>query len=313
MSARAPSLAKDTAGAIYVEFLLCFMPIFMMFLAMVQLSLMYVAHLVVQHSAYTATRAAIVVIDDDPQYYESATRDNVTDPGSGPTVLDDRVANVLNRIGFPLEASPRDAASMFGGNNGNARLGDIRRAAQIPLIAVSPAWGQFTENQTVARAVGGGAASRATLGALFYSRVAVGVTFPTRPGATTYRTSFAGSDTITVRVTYLFHCAVPIVAELMCKSIEEIKGGTLPRDLADLAERAASAGDWHLGAELASRIRNHEGMRSATATSELDAAQDPWALWILNYATHARFKLLRAEATLPIQRASYRYQSEASR
>ena len=41
----------------YVEFLLVFMPIFLMFLGMVQMALMYSAKLVLQHSAYTAARS----------------------------------------------------------------------------------------------------------------------------------------------------------------------------------------------------------------------------------------------------------------
>jgi Flp pilus assembly protein TadG len=43
------ALVKDTRGAIYVEFLIAFIPVFTMFLGVVQATLMYSANLVVSH------------------------------------------------------------------------------------------------------------------------------------------------------------------------------------------------------------------------------------------------------------------------
>jgi len=64
------SLVRNTGGAVYVEFLLSFIPLFFMFLSMLQMGLLYGASLVVQHSASIAARAGMVVWDDDPQYYD---------------------------------------------------------------------------------------------------------------------------------------------------------------------------------------------------------------------------------------------------
>jgi hypothetical protein len=60
---------RDKRGAIYVEFLIAFLPIFILFLSLVQLTLIETANLVAKHAAVCAARAAIVVLGDDPQAY----------------------------------------------------------------------------------------------------------------------------------------------------------------------------------------------------------------------------------------------------
>jgi Flp pilus assembly protein TadG len=61
--------SRATGGAIYVEFLIAFLPVFVMFLGAVQLADLHQANLVVAHAAQMTTRAAVVVLPDDPQYY----------------------------------------------------------------------------------------------------------------------------------------------------------------------------------------------------------------------------------------------------
>lgn len=63
------SLRKDARGAVYVEFLIVFLPLFMMFMSLVQLAFVSVANIVAKHAAYAACRAAIVVLPDDPAFY----------------------------------------------------------------------------------------------------------------------------------------------------------------------------------------------------------------------------------------------------
>lgn len=63
------NLLRDRRGAVYVEFLVAFLPLFVFFECLVQLSGMFTAKLVVQHAAVTATRAAVVVLHDDPSHY----------------------------------------------------------------------------------------------------------------------------------------------------------------------------------------------------------------------------------------------------
>ncbi len=70
---RTKGLLRDRKGAIYVEFLIVFLPLFCMFMSLVQLAFIEVANLVTKHAAVTAARAAIVVLPDDPQYYSDRT------------------------------------------------------------------------------------------------------------------------------------------------------------------------------------------------------------------------------------------------
>jgi hypothetical protein len=52
-----------------VEFLIVFLPVFTMFLCLLQLALLFAVRLVVGHAAVSAARAAAVVIGDDPETY----------------------------------------------------------------------------------------------------------------------------------------------------------------------------------------------------------------------------------------------------
>jgi hypothetical protein len=58
-----------TRGAVYVEFLIAFLPMLIFFECLVQLAGLYTAKLVTLHAATTAARAAVVVLHDDPADY----------------------------------------------------------------------------------------------------------------------------------------------------------------------------------------------------------------------------------------------------
>jgi hypothetical protein len=64
-------LRGDRRGAVYVEFLGAFFPIFFAFWCLMQSAGLYSAKLITRHSAYLGARAAAVVIPDDPQKYDS--------------------------------------------------------------------------------------------------------------------------------------------------------------------------------------------------------------------------------------------------
>ena len=64
-----PRLRDDTRGAVFVEFLIAFFPVYVFFLCLVQLSLLFTVKLVTEHAAVNAARAAAVVIGDDPIRY----------------------------------------------------------------------------------------------------------------------------------------------------------------------------------------------------------------------------------------------------
>jgi hypothetical protein len=61
------NLLRGTGGAVYVEFLIAFMPFFLFFLCLWQLSILFYASLVVDHAAFAAARAAAVVVAECPR------------------------------------------------------------------------------------------------------------------------------------------------------------------------------------------------------------------------------------------------------
>src|SRR4051812_13001323 len=65
----ASDLCRDTRGAVFVEFLIAFLPVFTFFLCLLQLGLLFAVRLVVEHAATNGARAAAVIIGDDPHTY----------------------------------------------------------------------------------------------------------------------------------------------------------------------------------------------------------------------------------------------------
>ena len=73
---RARTLVDDRRGAVYVEFLIVFLPLLVLFMSLVQLAFVEVANLVTKHAAVAACRAAIVVLPDNPQFYPSGDQNH---------------------------------------------------------------------------------------------------------------------------------------------------------------------------------------------------------------------------------------------
>jgi len=65
----ASELCRDARGAVFVEFLIAFLPVFTFFLCLLQLGLLFAVRLVVEHAATNAARAAAVIIGDDLKRY----------------------------------------------------------------------------------------------------------------------------------------------------------------------------------------------------------------------------------------------------
>jgi hypothetical protein len=104
-----------------------------------------------------------------------------------------------------------------------ARLNEIRNAAQGPLLAIAPS---AAELRSIASAATTGSHSAD------YLRSAVGITFPAGPAPTdplrTLDQPFEPHEDVTVRVTYLFRCDVPVVRKIlywtgdgMCRSLTD--------------------------------------------------------------------------------------------
>ncbi|MGA7119260.1 MAG: polymorphic toxin-type HINT domain-containing protein, partial [Polyangiaceae bacterium] len=66
-SAPAPTQARrGTSGAVYVEFLIAFLPFFTFFLCLWQASIAYSTKLLVDHAAFAAARAGAVIVAENP-------------------------------------------------------------------------------------------------------------------------------------------------------------------------------------------------------------------------------------------------------
>ena len=120
MKALAKEILGETRGAVYVEFLIAFLPLFSFFLCLVQLAMLQTANLVVKHAAVVATRAAVVILPDDPSRYSGATmnraegsrRDKIVQAATIPlSVLEDFP---FPEVRFPTEENGGDDRTAFG-------------------------------------------------------------------------------------------------------------------------------------------------------------------------------------------------------
>lgn len=321
------SLTRDTGGAVYVEFLLAFIPLFFMFLGMVQMGLLYGASLVVQHSSNVAVRAAMVVMDDDPQYYDDAERRQLDTDATGASSF---IQTAGSMIGSVFGASTSGAAW-----TGGPRLQAVEFAAGMPLLPLSPSLSSLArmpQNETVRAALGvsglDGPEARVAWG-IVYNRMALAVTFPTEPGSTEsagdHATDFprpsaeGDGGAVTARVTYLYNCQIPLANRLMCDDLFFIRFGIDPGMVASLAG-AFARGELtyeQLQAALASiEQRNQRRGRWQPRMDEIGDRVNVLATIsglssVLGGPT-PRFVPITAEATMPMQSANYCYRSEGS-
>lgn len=70
-------LYRDATGAVFVEFLIAFLPVFTFFLCLVQVGLLFAVRLVTEHAATNGARAAAVVIGDDPARYGNEPQNKI--------------------------------------------------------------------------------------------------------------------------------------------------------------------------------------------------------------------------------------------
>ncbi len=239
---RRRSLADDERAAVYVEFLVVIMPLFLLFLAMVQISMLFTAKLVVNHSAYRAARSAIVVLPDHPERYGDAAKDtvNFNETSSG-----DIVPSTLSSFAEFLGIDIPD--NFF--SRGDSRINMVRIAASIPLLGLAPSPTYLEQTlgvsfgpdgqaaESVQDAIGftgrsgDGMGARAFMG-LLYTATAMSVTFPPAPGAaattnggvTPARHTRGSTTRLTTRVTYSYACAVPGAAALICDGWNSLSG-----------------------------------------------------------------------------------------
>lgn len=77
--ARRGTLRSDTGGAVYVEFLIAFLPFLVLFLCLWQVSILFSVKLMVDHAAITAARAGAVVVAESPKRIGASSSDKVNE------------------------------------------------------------------------------------------------------------------------------------------------------------------------------------------------------------------------------------------
>jgi hypothetical protein len=315
------SLAASTGGAVYVEFLLAFIPLLFMFLGMVQMGLLYGASLVVQHSSNVAVRAAMVVMDDDPQYYDDEDRLKLETNRSG-------ASGVIDRLGGALGGVFRQSSSASW--TGGPRLQSIEFAAGLPLLPLSPSLSSIArlpQDESVRGALGltgmDSPEARVAWGVV-YNQMAMRVTFPTSAGGTG---SYHGDDfqqpdatgdagQVIARVTYLYNCQVPLANRLMCEDLFFMRFGIDPAAIATLTRQfiAGTITYDQLQAAIQSmQDRNARRTRWTPRLNELGNSLNVLAaiagVSSLVGGPTPRFVPITAEASMPMQAANYRYHS----
>jgi hypothetical protein len=198
----------EERGVVMIEFLMAIVPVMLMFLGAVQLLLLAADRVVVAHAAGAAARSAAVVLDDDPAAYDGEPVGHL-----------DRPADSAKP---PAPGPARPAAGMTAAlsilEGAKTRLDVIRRAANAPLAAMGPSpgevarWFLSSREGAVADAIDGSPLVRTLANVSFYNRAALALRIDPD----------AHDGLVTARVTYLAHCAVPVVSLLICRRLSAI-------------------------------------------------------------------------------------------
>ncbi len=313
---------SSARGVVYAEFLIAFLCFFTLFVAALQLSVVATARLVVQHAAFQAVRAAVVTIDDDPVFYDGEPRKYLDVQGSGTKEGQGGVA--AKALALVTKGANHTFTGL--GARGSDRLNRVRNAAYLPLSVISPTAEQVARLVPFATSINPALAQRSILDDLgdmplmrvvtgfgVYGRAAAAITFPTAPGAQTLRDSlgaaFGDRDLVTVRVTYLLPCNVPLGRELVCDNLMSATG--LPQALRKSVEAIRQPSVKAFEQAYDSWARTPGALKSLKRDlSELMRAE--WAsLQLAMYLRSSeRFIVLRGEASLPNHGAPYKYHSE---
>ena len=302
------TLATSARGVVYVEFLLCFIPVFMLFLGVVQLALISGAKLVVKHAAYRGARSASVVLADDPKFYddeeigflgqeENKNESEGSDGSSNgsaaneskTTKLADTVTDTLDKdFDLDIKAGLQLAKSAPSGQ----RNADVRRAVYMPLCAITPGWDAIKEMlggeesaPSLAAGISDDRASRIAAGLLIYNDASTAVRFPVDESADRFyqeRVDTSDPD-ITVRVIHLFRCTIPLIAPIVCRSGRDLGGNYIK-----------------------ARVTNDDDHADAKLFEDLDYVPFRAGLGAL-LASRSRFYVLREQATVAAQWAPYTY------
>jgi TadE-like protein len=304
-------LTRDRRGVVFVEFIICFIPMFVFFLGIVQLAFSYATKVVVQHAASKAVRTAIVS-EPEPK------RDCKDDSGSEDRGSDSQGFDSLQD---PFSSEPSTDGSGKGqASTGSPLLTKVRAAAYLPLAAMGPPVAAYPVIDDVLGSIGGGLGQYTTRFAaayFVYNRGHAAVTFRNEQGEV-YEPEKLEAGPVTIHVSYLHYCMIPLVSRIMCNPLYDLAG--LQREITAVVGTVQGLSEIDMQQTIDSKGANItkavEDLQSAPARiqerieyakhvySELLNAEYPGLLlaWI---APSSRFQMIESEATLPFQFASY--------
>jgi len=241
---------RDRRGVVYVEFLLAFIPLFLLFLGTCQLALLNAARLMVSHAAVTAVRSAIVILEDPADDYDGVPRGYLSSQAPSTTASDPPAGNRWRDSAWSGRRNSQVgdlATAAFGPSDppqDGPRMEKIRSAALGPLMALAPSGATVViHSDSMIRAL----ASNSGLLIAFaseYTTAATAVTVhssPTDPALAADPIDPKGQ--VTVRVTYLYRCGIPVVRALMCRSLQSLLGVSERGDASNDAKRLADFAD----------------------------------------------------------------------
>ncbi len=192
-------------GTVFVEFLLVFPPLLILFLCILQLFLSYLVRVGVHHAASAGVRSAVVVLPDDPAFY-----------GGQPPY---RFVRGSGGCPGPSRSSRRTLITTLQGGSGckdGARLRSVRSAVNMAMIPFAHAslsngssiMAQSNDFERIFRSI-------------LHIRGATSVSFPkTATDIQVYEKNerFPRQGLVHVRVMHLFPCTIPVARLLVCSS-----------------------------------------------------------------------------------------------
>ena len=306
---RRRGLRQDQRGAVYFEFLLCFVPVFLLFLAGVQIALLYTANLVGADAALRAARSAIVVLDEDPERHGGVPRGDLLTLGGGDDSGDSWLAAGLGGAAPGNSGASSGSASGLAGvlMPGNSRLRMIRRAAYAPLAALSPSAGRAVSGGALSTIFGASALGRLAVGYALYTPTMTAVTLREAPGSSVVIDQVVSQGLVTLHVTYLYYCQVPLVDRFGCRPLYDLAGfGEVAKEFQKAVESFEPSRP-DLFYKRISEIRGrglNASERQRYLIAEFDRVERP-ILLAAHLLTGARFVVLEAEVSLPNQGACY--------
>jgi len=295
---------RDTRGAIYVEVLVAIIPVMIFFFGLLQLAMFYSARLIVRHAAWRAVRTAVVVLDDDPERYEGQERRMIYAEDGSTAPSSSSAQGFADSIGEALGVS-LPATGLGSANKAGPRLSAIQRSAYMALAVLAPTPSKLLRNFGVSALEDVGNGARFLTGLMLYNRAAAMVTLRKPDGE--YANDVPSDGDVTVRISYLYYCGMPIVNYIMCDTLPGMAGFDQLGDAVKNAYQTIVSEGPQAASAAAEGFQDDLERASAAADArsrELKYVESPELLLPLMFS-RAHFKMITAEATLPNQGACY--------